>query len=1235
MVISLLLAAFLATVLSLVGSTELGSLRHNDFLESMTTVQHYAPLVDGWSSSSTPRASYVPKRKHIWRLLNDEKDTGERRQLIVGGGFDGNEVLEDIEPLSQGHEFWKKSFPEPLAFPFFTYLGEKIVACGTPKSEWNELQLINGSAQYMTSCWHKRKDLDGPWHTLNTFPLALVGSAHVTYQNSIWYTFGGFELSSKEFSNQVLALHEDSKDWQVIGHLPNGLVGACAVIQNQTVFLSGGHTYDRVFQNIWKFDVRSPEWKEVGAMQVPRAHHACVTTEIAGNQVVISAGGFHLGPRDMFQVLNSVEVFYPNGQVKDLANIPSLTTPRLGFRLFMPDEGKLMAVGGLNQFGTLGTCEVLKIHDDSANWELTQNGCLRRPRAFFASMESTELTKHKRSIEKPLAHSNYLGSNAYPHDMDNFYSSEDEEDYLPREPRDKTIPTLANFNRGFRPVQSKPDVVPKVILLGGLNVKQLANMDSMSKVNEQGIFTANEHLPEKSRMLIAGHLSGYLVVCGGTSSPYSHEAKLGDLKVSSDCFQKSTEGSARSAWEKFGPLPIPVLAASTAVANNTLYIIGGYERVGEDKEVFHQTAMTLTLDGHGAPTFVPNVKFLKMHRAGAASLVYEERYVLTIAGHNATGYHNCLEIYDTKKHERFYKGIWKLNFPRAYHACAVVKSFQTAALGVTDAILCAGGIASGLGSSSLDLVDSIEYWHFGKFIEDKKKHKWHVMDQKLNKPRFALALVRINWNQTAVVGGTNFEDTELPGEIVDNSNVKSEIKEASKLSSSFAFTASVLFPNGPNSLTFKQSPITLELSPSSSTASTTLRKDNPSTTIRPSDNVLNDDVVILSEANPDVDTIMDNEIVDNGILLINSEPRTHGTRSDYLVPGRYTIPRILIDLPRTRMMAMGGFFESSNLIVLCGGYSSNMIPKTFSNDGTASTEGLEQGCFAYSLDLKSWHKIPAMKTPLAECAFVMQKHMLFMFGGIQPKEDSNAIEEYCESQTSTWFSRNIRTLSVNFESKTSELRCSEIKLPLEAAGGCAVALEDDVFILGGRNSWRIHRTVYKLTTQGNNSDSHLSKLPIMNEGRSSLGCSLVIAEGSKMLFAGGGYSLSLLSKNGLKSIEMLNIGHSSSSWITVGQMKQPRFGFTMENKLHLNTILMVGGLSSNGLVEQMEGFEFNERKSSPVCGCPLSMAYPLNLLIPLKALNPLATSVSSKTECEASCRHRNELKHDEWSVIKS
>lgn len=60
--------------------------------------------------------------------------------------------------------------------------------------------------------------------------------------------------------------------------------------------------------------------------------------------------------------------------------------------------------------------------------------------------------------------------------------------------------------------------------------------------------------------------------------------------------------------------------------NQLSSIPGGYERVGNEKEVFHQTAITLALRDHKDPTFVPNVKFLKMHRAGAASLVYEGKY---------------------------------------------------------------------------------------------------------------------------------------------------------------------------------------------------------------------------------------------------------------------------------------------------------------------------------------------------------------------------------------------------------------------------------------------------------------------------------------------------------------------------------------------------------------------------------------------------------------------------------
>lgn len=137
------------------------------------------------------------------------------------------------------------------------------------------------------------------------------------------------------------------------------------------------------------------------------------------------------------------------------------------------------------------------------------------------------------------------------------------------------------------------------------------------------------------------------------------------------------------------------------------------------------------------------------------------------------------------------------------------------------------------------------------------------------------------------------------------------------------------------------------------------------------------------------------------------------------------------------------------------------------------------------------------------------------------------------------------------------------------------------------NFHRVHRTVYKFTTKPNTGSSHLSEMPIMNEGRSSLGCSVIHTKESKMLVAGGGYALSLLSKNGLKSIEVLNLSESSSSWVTVGQMRESRFGFIMGSLLNSNTMIVVGGVSSNGLTNQMEKFEINGWKSNPVCNCPL------------------------------------------------
>lgn len=116
-------------------------------------------------------------------------------------------------------------------------------------------------------------------------------------------------------------------------------------------------------------------------------------------------------------------------------------------------------------------------------------------------------------------------------------------------------------------------------------------------------------------------------------------------------------------------------------------------------------------------------------------------------------------------------------------------------------------------------------------------------------PRFAHALVGIKWNQTAVVGGLDFEGTDLPGEIVDTSNDEPNVKLTSKFAANLAFMASVMVQNGPNTLTFEEFPATVKDKPMAMTTPTT--NEHFASTKRTTEGGLHDEVVILSEANPD------------------------------------------------------------------------------------------------------------------------------------------------------------------------------------------------------------------------------------------------------------------------------------------------------------------------------------------------------------------------------------------------
>jgi hypothetical protein len=69
---------------------------------------------------------------------------------------------------------------------------------------------------------------------------------------------------------------------------------------------------------------------------------------------------------------------------------------------------------------------------------------------------------------------------------------------------------------------------------------------------------------------------------------------------------------------------------------------------------------------------------------------------------------------------------------RAYHACVVVKSFKTDDGSREEAIVCAGGVDVG-GGSGQEVLDTIEVWFFGKFIQDAEHNKWEQLQAKLKK----------------------------------------------------------------------------------------------------------------------------------------------------------------------------------------------------------------------------------------------------------------------------------------------------------------------------------------------------------------------------------------------------------------------------------------------------------------------------------------------------------------------
>eukprot|EP00095_Tigriopus_kingsejongensis_P011787 maker-scaffold119_size336447-snap-gene-2.32 protein:Tk11787 transcript:maker-scaffold119_size336447-snap-gene-2.32-mRNA-1 annotation:"kelch-like protein 10-like" len=1042
--------------------------------------------------------------------------------------MNGNEVLTDVEsPMGRAS---REMLPSSAAFPLSSRFGDLVIICGSLNVQIENFAITLGNGSAETKCWSQPLTGAHSWTLFNTFPQALIGSAQATFRDSIWYVIGGYHPRDGTFSHEILALHQHAQDWKVIGEIPTGLAGACAVIHGNHVFVSGGHVYDRVFTEVWSFDVSNPEWKEVGKMKVARSHHACAAVEIGNTWVMTVAGGFHMGVHNSLTVLKSVEAIAlgENGD-REWGQMADLSTPRLGSTM-LEDEDSILMIGGFNEAGTLGTCEELNLNDPSA-WQMLEQPCLKRSRGFFTALNvDSPGSRSKRDTEGSNWNTEWEREfpNLFANDIDNFYSSEegDKEDYLAPGLKENVFRTLNRqaepdeMERDPSPISKGPslDNYPKfTILMGGMEVMAKENADQISQVTKESIQQSKVTLPQSARMVIAGYLSGHLVICGGTRSPYTHTDKLGDLKVESDCFYRSP--SSDDEWIKFGPMPTKVLATSHAVTNNTLYII--------------------------------------------------DRYILTIGGHNATGYHNCLEIYDTRKHERFYKGIWKLNIPRAYHACSVVHGFMTESYGLTDAILCAGGVSQSE-SPNLDVLESIEYWLFGKFIDDKKRHKWHLLTETLKKPRFGLSMIALENSRTLFLGGLNFQDESLASEVLDSIHEVAEMDPEPQLDFPWAFATEVHnVPSG----TLDWEPISLSTTTELTTTSDLTPNNIPDQTKTLSSDHQSAEAMILSE----VDVEPSREFADDGegFLLLEVDPQGNGTTmSDFIVPGQFRITNPIKNLPKTSIMSIGGYFPGSKLIVLCGGYNSTAsVPQIFSHGENMKEP--QSDCFAYSLASKTWHKIPPMKVPLAEAAHVMVGNMLYIFGGIiGALSHPNDGHEPCPKRSKSIFSWNVFTLEVDLETKTKLFNCSNLMLPMEQAGGCALNTGDEVFLVGGRNSWRILRNGVKFKVI----ESVLAgqeDLPPLNEGRSSFACAQVDwEEEQKALLVGGGFTLGFSSRNELKTVEILILtSEGSNGWLSIGELVQARFGLTIWSQQEPRSILIMGGFDRNGPVEIAEIME--------------------------------------------------------------
>ena len=108
-----------------------------------------------------------------------------------------------------------------------------------------------------------------------------------------------------------------------------------------------------------------------------------------------------------------------------------------------------------------------------------------------------------------------------------------------------------------------------------------------------------------------------------------------------------------------------------------------------------------------------------------------DRYIITIGGHDKTKTHSSVEVYDALKHKRLDQDIPSLKYGRAYQACLLCHGWRSKAYGHVKAVVCAGGVD--IRKSGANFLSSVEVWHFGKFLTDPAKHKWKLLEARLNR----------------------------------------------------------------------------------------------------------------------------------------------------------------------------------------------------------------------------------------------------------------------------------------------------------------------------------------------------------------------------------------------------------------------------------------------------------------------------------------------------------------------